>query len=239
MPNNKLLNDLKLLAESGVYEFVNDVPKNYYIHEKQGAQAINKSSNLSDLGKIKTIGELKNSIFAFEECNLKNNSNTTVFSDGNPNSNVMLIGEAPGKDEDLQGKPFVGKAGKLLDKMLAAIDLDRTNVYITNIIPWRPPGNRQPTLKEIILCLPFVQRHIELVNPKLLILLGGTAAKALLMSDSGIMRLQGKWHNYSSYGLASPILTRAIFHPAFLLRSPSYKKLAWEDLLAVQKEINK
>ena len=237
MPNNKLLIDLKFLAESGIYEFVNDVPKNYYIQEKQGAQSINKSSSLSDLSKIRTIEELKNSIISFEDCNLKNISNTTVFSDGNPDSNIMLIGEAPGKDEDLQGKPFVGKAGKLLDKMLAAIDLNRTNVYISNIIPWRPPGNRQPTIKEIILCLPFVQRHIELVNPKLLILLGSTAAKALLMSDSGIMRLQGKWHNYSSYGLTNPILTRAIFHPAFLLRSPSYKKIAWEDLLAIQKEI--
>ena len=239
MPNNKLLNDLKFLAESGVYEFVNNVTKNYYTREKQRIPIANKSSNLSDLSKIKTLEKLKSSIASFEECNLKNISNTTVFSDGNPDSNIMLIGEAPGKDEDIQGKPFVGKAGKLLDKMLAAIDLNRTNVYITNILPWRPPGNRQPTLKEIILCLPFVQRHIEIINPKLLILLGGTASKALLMSDSGIMRLQGKWHSYSSYGLANPVLTRAIFHPAFLLRSPSYKKLAWEDLLAIQKEIKK
>ena len=231
MPNNKLLIDLKFLTESGVYEFVNDHPRKYYIKNKQEIHSMIKNSSPSDLSKIETLEELKNSIIAFEECNLKSISNTTVFSDGNPNSDIMLIGEAPGKDEDLQGKPFVGKAGKLLDKMLDAIDLNRTNVYITNIIPWRPPGNRQPTIKEIILCLPFVQRHIELVNPKLLILLGGTATKALLMSDSGIMRLQGKWHKYSSYGLASPILTRAIFHPAFLLRSPSYKKMAWEDLL--------
>tara|TARA_Y100000590_G_C15688623_1_gene1002586 strand:- start:303 stop:1022 length:720 start_codon:yes stop_codon:yes gene_type:complete len=239
MPNNKFLNDLKFLAESGVYEFVNDATKNYYTREKQRIPNANKGSDLSDLSKIKTLEELKNSIASFDKCDLKNISNTTVFSDGNPDSNIMLIGEAPGKDEDIQGKPFVGKAGKLLDKMLAAIDLNRTNVYITNILPWRPPGNRQPTLKEIILCLPFVQRHIEIINPKLLILLGGTASKALLMSDSGIMRLQGKWHSYSSYGLANPILTRAIFHPAFLLRSPSYKKLAWEDLLTIQKEIKK
>ena len=239
MPNNKLLIDLKFLAESGVYEFVKDNPKKYYYQPKQEVLNKIKSSGSLDLNNTNTLEELKDAIIAFEKCNLKNISNTTVFSDGNPDSNIMLIGEAPGKDEDLQGKPFVGKAGKLLDKMLAAIDLDRTNVYITNIIPWRPPGNRQPTIKEIILCLPFVQRHIELINPKLLILLGGTAAKALLMSDSGIMRLQGKWHNYSSYGLANPILTRAIFHPAFLLRSPSYKKMTWEDLLEVQKEIKK
>ena len=138
------------------------------------------------------------------------------------------------KEEDVQGIPFVGKAGQLLNKMLAAINLNRENVYITNIVPWRPPGNRQPTNDEILMCVPFVQRHIELINPKVLVLLGGTATKALLLSDAGIMRLQGKWHQYSSYGLASPIATRPVFHPAFLLRSPGYKKNAWEDLKEIK-----
>ena len=111
-------------------------------------------------------------------------------------------------------------------------------MYITNIIPWRPPGNRQPTTQEMLLCVPFIQKHIELVRPKILVLLGGTATKALLLLDEGIMKSRGKWHKYSSYGLANPILTRAIFHPAFLLRSPSYKKLAWEDLKEIEKKLN-
>ena len=149
----------------------------------------------------------------------------------------MLIGEAPGADEDKFGKPFVGRAGKLLDKMLAAIKLDRNKVYISNVVPWRPQGNRQPTTEEILQCLPFIQKHIEIINPSILVLLGGTATKALLTTNQGITKLRGKWHTYNSLGLLNPILTRAIFHPAFLLRSPEHKKSTWEDLLEIQKKI--
>ena len=135
------------------------------------------------------------------------------------------------------GKPFVGKAGQLLDKMLESIGLDRSKVYISNIIPWRPPGNRQPTTEEILQCLPFIQKHIELINPSILILLGGTASKALLITSEGITKLRGKWHEYNNLRLPSPIPVRALFHPAFLLRSPHYKKQAWEDLLEIKKKL--
>ena len=162
-----------------------------------------------------------------------NISKNTVFADGNPNSQIMLIGEAPGRDEDLQGTPFVGQAGQLLNKMLSAIGLDRTKVYITNIIPWRPPGNRQPTIKETIMCLPFVQRHIELIDPKILIMVGGTAAKALLETSQGIIRSRGKWYNYKVEALRKTIPARAILHPAYLLRSPAHKKETWFDLLEI------
>lgn len=238
MRNKQLLSDLKFLVNSGVNDFLDDKPKSKYTENKNKNLSSNENFHLSNLNKVNTIEELKELVNRFEGCQLKNTAKNTVFSDGNPKSKIMLVGEAPGRDEDIQGIPFVGKAGQLLNKMLSAIDLDRSKVYITNIIPWRPPENRQPTTKEIIMCLPFVQRHIEIINPQLLILLGGTSAKALLMSDMGIMKLQGKWHNYSSYGLANPILTRAIFHPAFLLRSPSYKKVTWEDLLAIQEKLS-
>ena len=151
---------------------------------------------------------------------------------------IMLIGEAPGAEEDKYGKPFVGKAGELLDKMLNSIELDRNKVYISNIIPWRPPGNRNPTDEEILQCLPFIQKHIEIINPSILILLGTIASKALLITNLGITKLRGKWHQYNSLGLPKPIITRAIFHPAFLLRSPGYKKPTWEDLLEIQKKAN-
>ena len=149
----------------------------------------------------------------------------------------MLIGEAPGVEEDKLGKPFVGRAGQLLDKMLAAIKLGRDNVYITNVVPWRPPYNRDPSSEEILQCLPFIQKHIEIVNPSMLVLLGGTAAKAILTTNHGITKLRGSWHTYNSPKLNHSIPTRAIFHPAFLLRSPARKKEAWEDLLAIQKKL--
>jgi DNA polymerase len=146
----------------------------------------------------------------------------------------MFVGEAPGAEEDLRGLPFVGKAGQLLDRMLAAIGLDRRSAYITNIVFWRPPGNRQPTPQEIALCLPFVERHIELVAPEILVLLGGTAAKALLARNDGIMRLRGRWFEYATPGLARPVPAIPTFHPAFLLRSPGQKRAAWLDLLEIR-----
>ena len=232
MKYNQIINNLNLLIDSGIREFLEDSPQKYYNAKNE------KNLYKDNLNKIKDLSELEIAIKNFNGCNLKNSAKNTVFADGNPNAKVMFIGEAPGKDEDIKGIPFVGLAGQLLDKMLFSIKLDRSKVYITNIIPWRPPGNRQPTTQEILLCVPFIQKHIELVRPKILVLLGGTATKALLLLDEGIMKSRGKWHKYSSYGLANPILTRAIFHPAFLLRSPSYKKLAWEDLKEIEKKLN-
>ena len=149
----------------------------------------------------------------------------------------MLIGEAPGAEEDKAGLPFVGAAGQLLDRMLASIELDRTSVYITNLLFWRPPGNRNPTDEEIAQCLPFVERHIALVQPLLLVLVGGIAAKTLLRRSEGITRLRGQWYEYGSVDTDTAMTTTCIFHPAFLLRSPGYKKQAWEDLLEIQKKI--
>jgi DNA polymerase len=168
----------------------------------------------------------------FEGCALRLTATNLVFADGNPESRLMLVGEAPGEDEDRQGRPFVGVSGQLLDRMLKAVGLDRRGVYIANILPWRPPGNRSPTPGEIGLCLPFIQRHIELVNPRALMLLGGTAAKALLGTAEGISRLRGRWFEYQPPGLAAPVPTLATYHPAYLLRTPAQKRAAWRDLLA-------
>ena len=159
-----------------------------------------------------------------------------VFGDGDEKSDVMLIGEAPGADEDREGIPFVGLSGKLLNKMLSSIGLSRSEVYITNIIPWRPPGNRQPTIQETAACLPFIRRHIELINPKVLILVGGTASKTLLVRKEGIMRLRGPWFDYQKSD-KTVIPALPIFHPAFLLRSPAQKINAWKDLLAIRSRL--
>ena len=181
-----------------------------------------------------TIDELGNAVSAFEGCGLKQTATTTVIGDGNPEAAIMLIGEAPGAEEDRQGLPFVGPAGRLLDRMLAAIGLDRTKVYITNILPWRPPGNRSPTPEEVAICLPFVERQIEIVDPELLILVGGISAKAILGRVEGITKLRGKWFTYSTPRAARSITTTAIFHPAYLLRQSALKRQAWQDLLAIR-----
>ena len=198
---------------------------------------LDKVSNSNNIQNIETLNQLERLIKTSNNCPLKNQALNTVFADGNPSSKIMLIGEAPGAEEDKLGKPFVGAAGQLLNKMLAAINLDRNSVYITNIVPWRPPNNRAPNTEEILQCLPFIQKHIEIVNPSMLVLLGGTAAKAILTTNHGITKLRSTWHTYNSPKLNLSIPTRAIFHPAFLLRSPAKKKEAWEDLLAIQKKI--
>ncbi|MGB0749202.1 MAG: uracil-DNA glycosylase [Magnetospiraceae bacterium] len=187
----------------------------------------------------KTIAELREAVHAYDGCALKTGAMNTVFGDGNPEAAVMCIGEAPGADEDRQGLPFVGVSGQLLDRMLHAIGLSRSeNVYITNAVFWRPPGNRNPTNNEIALCRPFVERHVELVAPKVLILLGGPAAKTLLGRSEGITRLRGRWFDYESPGMQRPIPARALFHPAYLLRSPGQKRLAWLDLLAIRDKLS-
>src|SRR5690606_41650696 len=159
-----------------------------------------------------------------------------VFADGNPQANVMFVGEAPGRDEDLEGKPFVGRSGQLLDRMLSAIGLDRSSAYISNVIPWRPPGNRAPTPQETEICRPFIERHIELVKPKVLVHLGGASAKTLLNTTEGILRLRGNWRIYSgAAGLEIPAMPT--LHPAYLLRTPAHKRLAWRDFLEVKMKL--
>jgi len=180
---------------------------------------------------IEALGAL---VAAFDGCPLKRTATTTVFMDGNPAAPVMIIGEAPGADEDRIGRPFVGRSGQLLDRMLAAIGQDRTGVQITNVIYWRPPGNRKPTSAEIAACLPFVLRHIALARPQVVVLAGGTAASALLPLSEGITRLRGRWFDLAVPGLDAPVPTLPMFHPSFLLRAPERKREAWRDLLALK-----
>jgi DNA polymerase len=183
---------------------------------------------------VTSIEDLAAAVAVFNDCPLKRTATNTVFIDGNPAAPILIIGEAPGADEDRIGRPFVGRAGQLLDRMLAAIDLDRSGVQITNVIYWRPPGNRKPTSAEIAACLPFVLRHIVLAQPKVLVLAGGTAASALLPTSEGITRLRGRWFDLAVPGLTAPVPTLPIFHPAFLLRSPERKRDAWRDLIALR-----
>lgn len=180
-----------------------------------------------------TLEELRAALDRFEGCSLKATATRLVFADGNPQAEIMAIGEAPGADEDRQGVPFVGRSGQLFDRMLASIGLDRTQVYIANVIPWRPPGNRTPTPLETALCLPFIARQIELVAPRVLLCLGAASAQTLLNTKDGILRSRGRWLDY-------PLPDRTVrampmLHPAYLLRQPAHKKLAWRDLLEVRR----
>ena len=178
-----------------------------------------------------TLSELRSALETFEGCELKRGAANTVFADGNPAGRIMFVGEAPGRDEDREGRPFVGRAGKLLDKILGAVGLDRSKVYITNILPWRPPQNRDPTPEEAAICLPFLHRHIELAHPGVLVLLGAVSVRHLLGISEGIMRTRGRWQVYQSTAHAIPVMPT--LHPAYLLRQPSAKRLVWRDLLAV------
>lgn len=182
-----------------------------------------------------TLDELQALLEGFDGCTLKATASRLVFSDGVPGSRLMLIGEAPGRDEDREGKPFVGRSGQLLDKMLAAIGLDRTSVYIANVVPWRPPGNRTPTPQETQICLPFIRRQVELAKPEVLVFLGGSAAQSMLKTTEGILRMRGRWQDYETGGRT--VKAMATLHPAFLLRSPMQKRLAWRDLLAIRKAL--
>ncbi len=179
-----------------------------------------------------SLEELRAAVEAFEGCGLKDTASHTVFADGNPDARLMIVGEAPGREEDLRGLPFVGESGQLLDRMLAAIGLDRSTAYISNILPWRPPGNRKPTTQEITICLPFIERHIELSRAEILVLAGGTAAGTLLQTSEGITRLRGRWMKYRAGG--RELLTLATFHPAYLLRQPAQKREAWADFLKLK-----
>jgi DNA polymerase len=171
----------------------------------------------------------------FDGCALKHTATRLVFADGNPQARIMFVGEAPGREEDIEGLPFVGRSGKLLDRMIAAIGLDRSSAYIANVIPWRPPGNRTPTPQETQICLPFIQRQIELVNPDVLVTLGNPSTQTLLSTRDGIMKTRGRWFDYDTGSRV--IRALATFHPAYLLRSPSYKRMSWLDLRAVAKAL--
>jgi uracil-DNA glycosylase family 4 len=195
--------------------------------------AMKETRELAQSAKI--IEELSAIIKSYKGCNLCHSAKNTVFADGNPEAPVMLIGEAPGRDEDMHGIPFVGPAGQMLDKMLAAISLDRTSCYISNIIPWRPPGNRTPVAHEIELCRPFVERHIELAQPKLLIFMGNVSTKTLLNTNKGILSIRGKWDEYKIGEEAVPAMPT--LHPAYLLKNPVAKRNAWHDLLAIQAKL--
>jgi DNA polymerase len=195
-------------------------------------------SSARDLARAAaSLEELKAALGAFEGCALKQTAMNLVFADGNPEARVMIIGEGPGAEEDRQGLPFVGVSGRLLDRMLACIGLDRTSAYITNVLFWRPPGNRTPTGTELASCLPFVERHIELVDPEYLLLAGGISAKTLLGRSEGILKLRGRWAHYQHAGMARPIPALASLHPAYLLRQPAQKRLAWRDFLALHEAL--
>ncbi len=181
------------------------------------------------------LDELRALLQGFEGCALKTTATQLVFADGNPRARVMFVGEAPGRDEDLQGAPFVGRSGKLLDRMMAAIGLDRTSAYIANVIPWRPPGNRTPTPQETQICLPFMLRQIELADPDVLVCLGGPSAQALLGIKEGILKTRGRW--FAFHTGTREIRAIATLHPAYLLRSPLQKRLAWRDFLAIKKAL--
>jgi len=186
-----------------------------------------------------TLEELREAMASFDGCNLKFTAKNLVFSDGNPEAALMLVGEAPGRDEDIEGRPFVGRSGRLLDRMLAAIGLDRSSVYIANVVPWRPPGNRTPTPQETAMCLPFIRRQIELVGPDYLVCLGAASTQTLLGVKDGILRARGRMYEYE-LGPGEPrnIRAFAMLHPAYLLRQPLHKKQAWADLRALKKAVD-
>jgi uracil-DNA glycosylase family 4 len=182
-----------------------------------------------------TLAELRAILDGFEGCALKGTARQLVFADGNPQARAMFVGEAPGREEDLEGLPFVGRSGQLLDRMLAAIGLDRSSAYIANVIPWRPPGNRTPTPQETSICLPFTRRQVELADPDVLVCLGSPAAQALLDVKDGIMKTRGRWFAYQTG--TREIRAIATFHPAYLLRQPLQKRLAWRDFLAIKQAL--
>lgn len=229
----KKIDDLKFQIELGVTETIkSNINEDF---NKSGLEDNKITNDYNDLSEIKTLEELKSFIKNYDKCELKNTARSTVFCDGNSESKIMLIGEAPGNQEDIEGKPFVGRSGKLLDKILDFINITRKNCYIINIIPWRPPGNRNPTTKEIKQCLPLVKKHIELVKPDILVLVGSIAAKSILDKDLGITKLRGEWHTYKDKKLEIPALP--IFHPAYLLRRPTSKSLVMKDILLLNNKI--
>ena len=225
-------NSLKLIGCDYIYQ---DTPINLNALPSARAEP-NKSSSEHPAYNCKTLEELKNAMHEFTGCALKKSALNTVFCDGNPKADIMLIGEAPGADEDAQGLPFVGQSGQLLNKIFLAAGLGRDKLYISNILPWRPPGNRTPTNDEIAICLPFIEQHIHLVKPKLLVFLGGVSAKTLLETNEGITKLRGSFHEYKTrYGDIIPCF--ATYHPAYLMRSPGQKAQVWHDMIKIKQHL--
>ena len=203
--------------------------------ERSGTSETIKCESLESL---KTLNDLKIALDKFDGCSLKNTASQMVFSDGNSDSKIMMIGEAPGKEEDRMGIPFVGQAGQLLDRMLKSVGLDRQQIYITNFIPWRPPGNRTPSSEEISQLRPFMLKHIQLKKPDIIVALGGVSAKALLETELGILKIRGRFQE-KKFGLEKPIRILPTLHPAYLLRAPAQKKLAFYDLVTLKRAIIK
>lgn len=215
---------------SGVAESAAPLPRVFA--EAKAVRKIGDHTPAADIASAKTLAELAEMIRQFDGSELKKTSQNMVFGDGVPGSRVMLIGEAPGREEDRQGKPFVGPSGQLLDSMLGLIGLDRSCVYICNLLPWRPPGDRAPTKDEVAMFMPFLRHHITLARPEIILTIGGSSSKALLDSSDGITKLRGKWASYmSADGREIPVLPT--FHPAFLLRTPARKAEVWRDLCAL------
>ncbi len=187
--------------------------------------------------KLEKLEQLKGSISKIQNCELKKNATNIVFSDGNPKAKVMIVGEGPGSNEDQEGLPFVGRAGTLLDKMLGSINLDRKSVYITNVVNFRPPANRRPSEDEVARYLPYLKKHIEIINPKILVLLGSTAMNALIGNSEVISQVRGKWINKQIGSCNSSLIVT--FHPAFLMRQPAQKKMAWIDLKMIRDKKSK
>jgi len=262
MAEKDILSLLQWYIDSGVDETIDDMPQDWYERfqerklphdsppsspRKQSGGAAKKITPMVSIEQItqeaidlaatcNNLTELNEVIKDFNGCSLKKTATNTVFSDGNPDSDIMLIGDVPGVDEDRFGKVLVGENGQMLDRMFKAIGLTReADLYLTNIVPWRPPGNRKPSPEEITVCLPFIRRHIELFKPKLLIFLGGISANNLLDSELGIARLRGKWFDYDIYGQNIPV--RPLFHPAYLLKQPKAKADTWRDLLEIKAKL--
>ena len=221
--NQKLINLIEYYSLNNINLILSDKPL------KRGSNLV---SNFNNKSKKQKLDKLKNDISQIKQCELKKNATNLVFADGNIYSKIMIIGEGPGAQEDIEGKPFVGRAGKLLDKMLAAIKLDRTKVYISNVVNYRPPANRKPTDEEIKRYFPYLVNHIEIIDPKILILLGSTALNAIIGNEVVISKARGKWSN-KEIGKVKPWII-ASFHPAFLMRQPDQKKLAWIDLKMIR-----
>ena len=246
---------LRWYFESGVDETIANIPQDRY-QEYNNKVDLGSNENLSNLKQpsssiitpfdeniqesekickaATSVEELYRLLCDFDGFHLKKTATNLVFGDGNTKSKIVFIGDAPGAEEDRQGKPFVGQGGKLLDKMLASINLDRSTVFLSNTIFWRPPGNRTPTSQEIAQCLPFVHRLIELIEPFILVVLGGLAARSLLSETLAVGRLRGKWFNYERPSLSRPIKATVLFHPEYLINSPVHKREAWQDLLMIQ-----
>ena len=227
---------LEFLKQSGVHSFLQETPNNL-LQDEQKETKHNEKKAIKSLDEITEIKNLIPLILNHNSPLRKNSKNMALF-DGNRKSKIMIIGEAPGKEEDEQGLPFVGNAGQLLNKMLSAIQLKRENIYITNTIPWKLPQNRAPTDQEILEFLPFLQRQIEIIKPKFIYLLGTSAAKAILSTPLSLDTLREKWHDYKSINMDTAVKVLVSYHPSTLLQSPKLKKEAWDDLQMLQKKLN-